>query len=105
MEKTMTQRNVGNMILVLGMFAMVAFWATNAHAAVTGEGFQSLYDFVYNAATGYLGRSIAIIGGIVGLLLGAVSGKLLIAGSGIGLAAFGVIGPTVINTLFQSAII
>lgn len=70
-----------------------------------GSEFQPLYNFIYTAGTGYLGRSISLIGGLVGLGIGAATGKGLPAVIGVFLAIFGVLGPTIVNALFTSAII
>lgn len=79
--------------------------AGGATAATTGAEFQAFYDFIYDAATGYLGRGIALTGGLIGLGYGAASGKALPAIAGIVLAMFGALGPTIVNSLFASAII
>ncbi len=71
-----------------------------ALAATTGTEFQAVYDFVYDAATGYLGRAIAIVGGLIGLGAGAASGKALPAIVGVVLAMFGALGPAIINSIF-----
>ena len=70
-----------------------------------GTEFQAFYDFIYSAATGYLGRSIALVGSLVGLGIGAGTGRALPAIIGVFLAIFGVLGPTIINAIFTSAII
>lgn len=70
-----------------------------------GTEFQAFYDFIYEAATGYLGRSIAIVGGLIGLGIGAGTGKALPAIIGVFLAIFGVLGPTIVNAVFTSATI
>jgi len=93
------------------MFAF-AFLPELALAASIGIGggtggteFQAFYNFIYAAATGYLGRSIAIVGGLIGLGIGAGTGKALPAVIGVFLAIFGVLGPTIVNALFTSATI
>jgi len=78
---------------------------TAVFAATTGSEFQAVYDFIHGAATGYLGRSIAIAGGLIGLGFGAASGRPVIAVVGIVLAIFGALGPSIINTIFGSALI
>lgn len=83
----------------------IAIFAFDAFAATTGAEFKDVYDFINGAATGYLGRAIAITGGVVGMISGAVSGRLLLGASGVGLAAFGVLGPTIVNSIFSSATI
>ncbi len=74
-------------------------------ASTTGAVFQGFYQFVYDAATGYLGRGIAITGGLIALGIAAGTGKAVLAVSGILLAVFGALSPTIINSVFQSAII
>lgn len=86
--------------LVSLMFMPVA-----SFAATTGAEFEPAYQFIYDAATGYLGRGIAIIGGLIGLGIGAGSGSALPAIIGVILAIFGALGPTIIDNVFGSAII
>lgn len=76
-----------------------------ALAATSGGEFQAFYDFIYNAATGYLGRGLAITGGVFGLAYGIGKGSPLPAVLGIVLAIFGMLGPTIVNALFSSATI
>ena len=76
-----------------------------AMAATTGTEFQAFYDFIYDAATGYLGRGLAITGGVFGLAYGIGKGSPLPAVLGIVLAIFGMLGPTIVNALFNSATI
>lgn len=85
--------------------ALLALMCSPALASTTGADFQEVYDFIYDAATGYLGRAIAIFAGVVGLAIGAASGKAMPAIMGVILAIFGTLGPTIINNLFTSAII
>jgi len=92
--------------LVLIFFAPTVFASTIGNSGGTGgTEFQAFYDFVFAAATGYLGRSIAIVGGLIGLGIGAATGKGIPALIGIFLAIFGVLGPTIVNALFTSATI
>lgn len=76
-----------------------------ALASTTGGEFQAFYDFIFGAASGYLGRGLAITGGVFGLAYGIGRGSALPAVLGIILAIFGVLGPTIINALFSSATI
>ncbi len=76
-----------------------------ASASTSGAAFKEFYDFVYDAATGYLGRGIAIVGGLIMLGVAAGSGKATIAILGVVLAIFGALGPGIINSIFNSAII
>lgn len=76
-----------------------------AGAATSGEEFKDFYDLVEGAATGYLGRGLAIAGGLVGLAYGAGQGKAMIAGLGIVLATFGVLGPAIVDQIYNSALV
>ncbi len=67
--------------------------------------FEPFYKFIEGAATGYVGRSICIIGGLIGLGLGARNGSVLPAISGVLLGIMGVLGPTIINGFYTSALI
>lgn len=89
------------------MFALtvVLLLPVLASASTSGAAFKDFYDFVYDAATGYLGRGIAIVGGLIMLGVAAGSGKATIAILGVVLAIFGALGPGIINSIFNSAII
>ena len=76
-----------------------------ALAATTGAEFQTAYQFFFDAATGYLGRGIAIVGGVIGLGIGAARGSALPAVIGVVLAIFGALGPTIIDSIFGSAVV
>lgn len=76
-----------------------------AMAATTGTAFQPFYNFIQQAATGYLGRGIAITGGVIGLGTGAALGRPLVAAIGIVLAIFGALGPTISDSIFNTAIV
>ncbi|MDQ3232862.1 MAG: hypothetical protein M3Q07_13675 [Pseudobdellovibrionaceae bacterium] len=81
---------------------------TLAFAAGTTEGataFQSALTFISDAASGTLGKTIAITGGVIGLGTGAATGRALPAAAGIILAIFGAQGPKIIDTIFGTAII
>ncbi|EAT10688.1 conjugal transfer protein TraB (plasmid) [Bermanella marisrubri] len=94
------KRSVGFVI-----FFALSFLALSASASTTGQEFQAFYDWVFGAATGFLGRGIAITAGIIGLAIGAGMGKAIPALMGVLLAIIGSIGPTIINSLFGSALI
>ncbi|HHH46551.1 MAG TPA: conjugal transfer protein TraB [Thiotrichales bacterium] len=76
-----------------------------AAAATTGTEFQQLYTFVNDAATGYLGRALAITGGLFGLGIGAATGRAMLAALGIVLAIFGALGPTIVDAIFGAGAI
>lgn len=99
------ERKGQNAIIVAFLLFCAALLPTAVMASTTGAEFQAVYDFIFGAATGYLGRAIAIAGGLIGLGFGAASGRPVIAVVGIVLAIFGALGPTIINTIFGSALI
>jgi len=84
---------------------MAVFLPLVAAAATTGAEFQTAYQFFYDAATGYLGRGIAIVGGLIGLGYGAAKGSPLPAVLGVILAVFGALGPNIIDAIFGSAVV
>ena len=100
-KASQVQRGMAKIGLILGLTLATGV----AMAATTGTEFQGAYQFIYDAATGYLGRAIAIVGGVIGLGTGAATGKALPAVVGIVLAIFGALGPTIIDSIFGSAII
>lgn len=80
--------------------------AGGAGSVDDGEAFfKEFYEMIEGAATGYLGRGLAIAGGIVGLAYGAGQGRAMIAGVGVVLAVFGALGPAIIDGIFTSALI
>jgi len=94
------------------IFVSVILCTTVAEAATyggnTGAGgtmFKPFFDFIYEAATGYLGRGLALTAGIVGLGAGAMSGQARLALVGIPFAIFGIFGPVIADSFFTSAII
>ena len=89
----------------LRWFVMLVVLPGIAFGATTGAEFQGAYQFFYDAATGYLGRGIAIVGGIIGLGIGAARGSAIPAVIGVILAVFGALGPTIIDSIFGSAVV
>lgn len=107
MKKIQCQRYLSACAIALA-FALpeLALAATFGTGGGTGGAeFQTFYNFILGAATGYLGRSIAIVGGLIGLGIGAGSGKAMPALIGMFLAVFGVLGPSIVNAMFTSATI
>lgn len=77
----------------------------NSGGMTGGDVFEPFYDFIYAAGTGYLGRAICLVGGLIGLGLAAFTGKMMIAMLPAALALFGVFGPVIVNAFFSSAFI
>ena len=87
-----------------GFVTVLAVWALllmsdPAHAAATGGAeFKSLYELVSGWARGYLGRAIAAVFLLVGLLTGLVRGSAVTA---MGAAVALLMLPAIIDTLFN----
>jgi hypothetical protein len=95
-----------NLLTATMALALLVMWMPLfAHAGSTDTEFQAVYTFVNAAATGFLGRSICIVGGLIGLGLGAASGKALPAIVGIVLAMFGSLGPSIVDSIFPAALV
>ena len=75
-----------------------------AAGAVTGTEFQAFYTFIEGAATGFLGRAIAITGGLIALGIAAATGRYVVAIGGIVLAVFGSLGPTIVDAIFGAVV-
>lgn len=75
-----------------------------AAGATSGDQFQAFYEFINDAATGFLGRAIAITGGLIALGIAAATGRYVVAIGGIVLAVFGSLGPAVVNAIFGAVI-
>ena len=99
--------NKSNVFFLVLVGFLLAALSTNALAMKNADKdfFKDLYDMAEQAATGYLARSIAIIGGLIGLIYGAAQAKAMIAGIGVVLAIFGALGPQIIEAVFGSALI
>lgn len=98
-------------LFLLTVMLFMAF-SGDAFAGTDGQGvdaggsfFKEFYEMIEGAATGYLGRGLAIAGGVVGLAYGAGQGKAMIAGVGVVLAVFGAMGPAIIDGIFSAGLI
>jgi len=94
-----------HLYLQFGVWVTFALMPALAPAKTTGSEFQGFYNFVYDAATGYLGRGIAITGGLIMLGVAAGTGRATMAILGVVLAIFGALGPDIIDAIFGSATI
>jgi len=75
-----------------------------AAGATSGTEFQAFYTFIEGAATGFLGRAIAITGGLIALGIAAATGRYVIAIGGVVLAIFGSLGPAIVDAIFGAVI-
>lgn len=99
--------NKSNVFFLVLVGFLLAALSTDALAMKNADKdfFKDLYEMAIQAAEGYLARSIAIIGGLIGLIYGASQARAMIAGVGIALALFGGLGPRIIEAIFGSALI
>ena len=90
----------------VGLLGAAFFLGPDAWAAgaVSGSEFQNFYEFIHEAATGYLGRGIAITGGLIALGIAAATGRYVVAVGGIVLAIFGALGPQIVNAIFGAVV-
>ena len=89
-------------VLFLLLFSFTpSVWAAGA---TTGAEFAVFYDFVEGAATGFLGRAVAITGGLIALGIAAATGRYVVAIGGIVLAIFGSLGPGIVDAIFGAVI-
>ena len=88
----------------LGLFAVLSFAASAGWAGTTGAEFQQLYTMLSEWATGYLGRSIALVFLLIGLGIGVVRGSLLAAAGAIAVATALLIAPTVVEGILSALI-
>ncbi len=89
--------------LTIGLYFL--FFSIGAHATTNDVWAQQAYTMFLDMATGYVGRSICIVGGMLGMLWAMGTGKLTMALLGVGGAVFGVFSPTLINALFGAVVI
>lgn len=99
-----TQRN--KKVLMMALVATICLMVAGLAMATSTDAWANAgYDFVLAAAKGKFARSICIVGGLVGLMMGAGSGKPILALTGVVLAAFGFLAPTLIDAVFGGALI
>ena len=89
-------------VLMLGLLLIPGLAV--AAGATSGTEFQDFYDFINNAATGFLGRAIAITGGLIALGVAAATGRYVMAIGGVVLAVFGSLGPAIVDAIFGATI-
>ena len=81
------QRALGFVFALAALMALALF-APHASAGVTGAEFQPLYDTLTGWMTGYLGRVIAVVFIIIGVIAGAgksIMGFVLGIAAGVGM--------------------
>lgn len=92
-------------LLIAAMLALALFSAL-ANAATPGDAWASAaFTFINDMATGNVVRGICIVGGLLGMMAAAANGKPILALSGVVLAIFGFLSPTMINAVFGTALI
>lgn len=87
-------------LLALALVSAAAVAGTPADTWAAGA-----YTFIRNMATGNVIRGACIVGGLLGTLAAAINGKPILALTGVGLAIFGFLSPTMINAVFGTALI
>lgn len=90
--------------LLLTIGASMALFAGMAYAGTSGSEFEALYTLVSDWASGFLGRSIALVFLIVGLGVGVVSGSIMAAVTAIAAAVSLLVAPSVISGILTAII-
>jgi conjugal transfer pilus assembly protein TraA len=83
---------------------VLAFASTSAFAATTGAEFTTLYTTLLGWIQGYLGKSIAITGFILGAGVGIARQNPIPALVGVVFALFMLYVPTIIDSLMTAVI-
>jgi len=97
-------------VLTMAIVLTVALLPAITHAAgVNGssgvaDSFKSVAETLSQMASGYVGKSIAIVGGLTGLLFGAATGKILPAITGLTIGLAGTLGTSLTNSLYTATI-
>jgi len=97
-------------VLTMAIVLTVALLPAITHAAgVNGssgvaDSFKTTADTLSQMASGYVGKAIAIVGGLTGLVLGAATGKVLPAVTGVTVGLAGTLGPSIINSMYTGTI-
>lgn len=93
-------------IFLMTVVALATLLSLDVMAATATDTWAiSGYNFILAAAQGNFVRAVCIVGGLLGLIMGAGSGKPILALTGVVLGMFGVVSPTMINAIFGSAVI
>ena len=92
---------VAGLMLCTGVVEAASF---EGYIGTGGEVIKFFYDFIYEAATSYLGRGAAITFGFLGLVFGVISRQLKMALIGAPLFLFGIFGRVIADSLFTSAL-
>lgn len=94
------------LIVMVAVMAVMALASTLANAGTPGDAWAAnAFTFINQMATGNVVRGICIVGGILGMMAAAANGKPILALTGVVLAIFGFLSPTMINAVFGTALI
>jgi len=88
-------------VYLLGLLALVS---VSAYAGTTGAEFQTLYQTLLDWISGYLGKSIAIAGFILGAGMGIARSTPIPALIGVVFALFMIYIPTIIDSIMTAVI-
>lgn len=87
-------------LIALAVISLSAFAGTPADTWAA-----SSYTFIRNMATGNIVRGICIVGGLIGMMTAAATGKPILALTGVALAIFGFLSPTMVSAIFGTALL
>jgi conjugal transfer pilus assembly protein TraA len=83
---------------------LLALGASSAFAGTTGAEFQTMYTTLWNWATGYLGKAIAVAAFILGAGIGVARSSPIPALVGVVFALFMVYVPNIIDSIMTATV-
>jgi hypothetical protein len=98
-------RNKTAILMVVALLALLVASQIALAGTAADAWAEDGYDFIKAMATGNFMRGICLVGGIVGVIAGAGTGKPILALTGVVLAAFAFLSPTLIEAIFGTALI
>ncbi len=98
----MSKKNLFFLVTFTLVFTLLP---TLGFAAEDQTAFKSIYEWLYKNISGYGGMTISLIALTIGLGIGALAGKPVMAVAGVGIAIFTSFGPDIVASFFTSALI
>lgn len=104
-KNTVLKLTALSLAVLLADESLAALNTASTNSGTGGTELKAAYDWFVGLATGYGGRAVSIVGGLIGLGWGALKVQAMPALIGFILAIFGVLGPSIINSIYTGALI
>lgn len=92
------------LLLLAGLVVFVLSVGSTAHAGTSGLEWKPAYDLIVGWVDGYLGKALAVLAFVVGLIAGIAKSSPMLAGIGILFAIIIVVGPGIINGMITAVV-